>query len=216
MSEESKNPPAEGAAPSSADEIKNLKAEMNRKLDNTNAQLLAAIEALKPKAKEEPRAKVSVLDDEDAFANNIVEQAVSAVTRVTAEQQRTQAKISQLYNDYPELNDPENAFSRKADEYYRQLSDADKKNPTALEAAVYRAAVETGTKPKKQRSTEDDNFSLGGAPSGNRGASKKTTDAISDDMVEIGALMGVDYKNDEKRKAALKKVAGRKDWNRYK
>ncbi len=213
MSESNEKPPAEGvAAPNQ--EILNLKAEMNRKLDNANAQLLAAIESLKPKAKEEPKTKVSVLDDEDAFEERIVERAVSTAQRITQEQSRTQAKISQLYTDYPELNDPDHAFSKKADEYYRGLSAEDKKNPVALEAAVYRAATETGMKPKKSRGDDGDGFSLGGSTGGTRAAAKKKDTEVSDTMVAIGALMGVDY-NDPKRKESLKQAAKRKKWNTY-
>jgi hypothetical protein len=222
-------PPQGGTPPPAAnDEIKNLKAEFSRKLDNTNSQLQAVLEALKKPAAPAPAAPAqkapSAEDfwyDEPAKAKALLESEIA--TKVKAEitteskrereyQQRFQTVVNGLYNDYPELNDESHEMTKRAREIYSTFSDAEKAEPLALDVASRRAASEFGIRPKSKRGENDDNFTLSGSASGTKPAKKK--EEISEATLMAAQLMGRDI-NDPKVKERLKAAASRKKWNSY-
>lgn len=211
---------AEGAPAQSApvDEIKNLKAEMNRKMSNleaTNAQLLEQLKTFAKPAAPAPASvakKVSVFDDEDQFAESVVSAAEERISKKLAAQQEAQAKHQQviggLMNEFPELGNNESELTKKANEIYASMSDEDKSHRLAIDSAVRRAALETGLKPKSKRtSDESESFSLGSGGSG--GSSRRNSDAVNPLTEQFAKLMGVDP---EKAKARAK---ARKNYNNW-
>jgi hypothetical protein len=215
--EQKPNTPAAPEAPA-ADELKNLKAEMNRKLSNlesTNAALLEQMKAFaKPAAPAAPESgkKVSVFDDEDQFAESVVAAADARISKRMADQAASQAKanavIGKLMNEFPELGDASNPLTVKANEIFAALPEEDKSHRLALDAAVKQAALEMGIKPKSKRSDdENDAFSLGG--SRGAGKSRRETDEVDARTLEFAKLMGADV---DKVKAIAKK---RKQYSRF-
>lgn len=212
MSEENKAAAAAGAAPAGqGDEIKNLKAEVNRKLDNTNAQLNALLEQMKkstapaPKKPEAPQKKVSVYEDEDAFAENIRKETkkeiLEEIGKANQMNARQQSTIASLVKDFPELNDGDSELTKKAVEIFNSMGDDEKSSPVAYRAAVKEAALELDLKPKgKRRASEDsgdDSFTLGNGRSGDRRSdSPKKLDRRTAIFAEA---LGVDTKKVEAR-----------------
>lgn len=217
MSTEVKNQGAEGGAQSAApaDEIKNLKSEMNRKIDNlskTNEQLLAQLNNMAksfqpPKKPETPQQnkKASVFEDEDAFANSIKEQAkaelreeINKANQLTSKQQQT---IATLVKDFPELNDGDSDLAKRAIEIFNSMPEDERVSPVAYKAAVKEAALDLDIRPKsKRKSSEgesDDSFTLGSRSSERpRESGPKKVDRRTALFAEA---LGVDVKKVEQR-----------------
>lgn len=166
---------ADQSTPAAEDPIKNLKAEMNRKLENTNAQLQALLAAINtPKVVAtpvaEPAKKVSVFEDEDAYAARIKAETVAEIRREQAAQQTAQQKqaqtINALISEFPELSNMNDPLTKRAVEIFEALSPDEKASPVAYKAAVKEAALDLDIKPKSKRKAEskaDDSFALGGS-----------------------------------------------------
>lgn len=210
------------STPPAEDPIKNLKAEMNRKLENTNAQLQALLAAIntqnKPAAAPEVAAKkVSVFDDEDAYAARIKAETAAEIKREFAIQQAQQTKqaqtINQLVADFPELTQQDHALTKRAVEIYNSLSDDEKQSPIAYKAAVKEAALELDLKPKSKRqasSKENDTFALGGNTAGTkRPAPTSEVDKVRESLAEAFGL-----KVTPELKERLKQHA-KKDFKRF-
>ena len=89
----------------------------------------------------------------------------------------------------------------------KALPQADRENPDRWESVVYRAAAESGVKPRSVR-TSDDDFVLGssaGAPK----ASPKKEDDIDPRTVEFAKLMGIDPVKDKDRMERIKTYSKR-------
>jgi hypothetical protein len=218
-----KNPPAEGGTPAPS-ELTNLKAEMNRKLDNTNAQLNAVLEQLKaaraPAAPQAPatapKAFEDVVYDDPKAAKELLKKELmaefnEASSRQSQQTQKLQATVQRIFSEYPEFNDESNEVTKRAREIYATYAPEDQ-GPMALEAAARSAASEYGLKPKSKRTQNDDSFQLSGSASGARPAKKK--DEIDDETLLIAQLMGRDL-DDPKVKERLKQSASRKNWKNY-
>lgn len=200
---------AEGGAPASSpstDELKNLKAEMNRKLENINATIAEQLKSLKaapsaPAPSAPAQKKVSVFDDEDAYAESVVSAAEERIARKLAAEREAQAKqqatIGALMSEFPELGNNDHELTKKAAEIFQALPDEDKASRLAMEAAVRKAALEVGVKPKSKRGgDENDAFSMGG--SGSRSV-KRDSESLDPRTVEFAKLMGVDPEAVKKR-----------------
>ncbi len=214
--------PAPAAAAAAPDEIKNLKAEMNRKLDNTTAQLAAVLERLNKTAAPAPAAapKVtapSVFDDEEGFANSIVEKATSAITRSISQQQEDQAKtnavIQAIYREYPETADETGPLMVRAKEIYAAMSVEERASAASMRASVAEAAAEQGIKPKSKRATSDDSFSVGASGQGRREQRGREAD-LDPATIAFAKAMGKDV-TDPKYIEKLKAAAKRTRWNKY-
>jgi hypothetical protein len=226
MSEQNK-PGAEGApaaAPNPAnDEIKNLKAEMSRKMSNleaTNAKLMEQLQSLVRPAASEPKAEKPIKDliwDDPEAALAIVEEraekrVMSKVEKAQKEQQRQQATLSALVSEFPELGYADHDLTRTAVEKYNALSDDEKLSPVAYKAAVNEAALELGIKPKSRRKeTDDDSYTVG---SSGRSTPAPKKEKLSQDTIAFAQAMGLNV-NDEKLKERLRTNHGRKSYTRY-
>jgi hypothetical protein len=213
--------PEVNATSPAEDPIKNLKAEMNRKLENTNAQLQALLAAIngqnKPAPAAEPSKKVSVFDDEDAYAARIKAETSAEIKAELAKQQVAQNKqaqvINQLVYDFPELANNDHALTKRAVEIYNSLPDDEKSSPIAYKAAVKEAALDLDIKPKakrKQSSKEDESFSLGG---GNKGTTRPTPPTEVDKVREsLAEAFGIKLTPEVKERL---KTHAKKDFKRF-
>jgi hypothetical protein len=214
-----------GNAPDPQDPIKNLKAEFGRKQENIENQLKASQEALqaimakldqqsKPAAATKP-TKVSVFDDEEAFAASIKEEVRKEFREEQQVTSQYQTIAGQLYNQYPELNDQGSELFKAAQEKLKGLSPEQMmKQPMLLKTAVLEAAAENGIRPRHKRSQDDDNFSVGAGSAGRRSPSKPK-DELDPQVLETARLMGRDV-SDPKVVESLKKAAKRTNWGQYK
>jgi hypothetical protein len=221
MSDEIKNGPEGGAnMPAGGDEIKNLKAEVNRKLENTNAKLDELLNSLKNVTTARPvkteTKKVSVFEDEDAYAASIKQDVLSQVEKARADEAKRQAKFSQvltpLYNDYPELNDANSSLMKLAEEKFKQVPEDERTSAVAMKAAVMEAVAEMGVKPRSKRSA-DDSFSLSGGS--NSSSRSKTKSGLTEGHLLAAQLLGLNTKDPQVKKN-LEKRASRESWTKWK
>jgi hypothetical protein len=169
------NVEAGAAAPN--EEIKNLKSEFNRKIDNlaeTNKQLLNQLNNMAktlvpPKKPETPQAakKVSVYEDEEAYARSIKEETKAElreeIQRANQLSSKQQTTIASLVKDFPELNDGESDLAKKAIEIFNAMPEDERNSPVAYKAAVKEAALDLDIKPKSKRKpvdSDDEAFTL--------------------------------------------------------
>jgi hypothetical protein len=213
-----------GAPAGTVDELKNLKAEMNRKLENTNAQLqqvLAALQTPKPgKSESAPAAKVSVFEDEEAYARRIKDEAKAEVTKELREEaqrtQKYQTIVNQIYSEYPEVSDQNSPLMQRAQEIFKSLPEDEQASAVAMKAAVAQAASEIGVKPKSKRtSSDDDSFSIPSGGGSNSSRRPGREPEIDSKTLELARLMGRDT-SDPKYLERLKNAAKRTNWKVYK
>lgn len=156
-------PPTEGA-----NEIKNMKAEVNRKLSSYEqklaevaqgqAQLLEQLSKMATPAK--PTEPTKTLEDawydSPAQAANMIKQDMRREFNDEMNIRNEQTNvISKLVADFPELSDPAHDLTKRAVEIYSRLSPQEKSSPTSYKTAVMEAALETGVKPKSKRPADD-------------------------------------------------------------
>lgn len=157
-----------------ADGIKQLKAEMDRKLTNieqTSKKLEEALRSLNTAvaAKAAPPARqAEVTEDlEDLMITNpakaakiIKEQAKAEISEELGKQAKAQNKTSQVMSEliskYPELQYNDHELTQKAIEIYNALPDDEKTSASAYRLAVKEAAVELGIKERSKRSEGED------------------------------------------------------------
>lgn len=206
------------------EEIKNLKAEFDRKLGNiekTNQALLNQLQTLATTPRKEPAPKSSIkelwYDDPEAAARMVAGHAKDEALKEMRAEGTIQAKkntvIGQLYREYPELQDYENPLTVKAVEIFEKLTDEEKSNPIAYRLAVKEAAEELEIKPKakrKPKEDDDDAFSLSGKGGGS-GKRTKKSDELDPKTIAFAKLVGLKT-DDEKVIASLKQKAERKSW----
>jgi len=203
---------------SSNDEIKNIKAEFNRKLGNvedtlkkSNEQLLVQMQQmLKPKpapVESETSLEDLFYKDPKAYAAKIEERTTSKIEqrmleRETQTNQRNTV-IAQLAKEFPELNHDDHDLTQLAIKKYNDMSKESGATPATYRAAVYEAALEHGVKPKSKRPADsDDNYTLGGSSSGRRPAKKN--DELDPAVIEAAKIFGVDPERVKARAKARK------------
>lgn len=197
---------AEGAAPT--DEIKNLKAEMGRKLGNYEQTItalkqsqdalmaqLTQFTAPKSTGKAEEKLEDLFYSNPAEYTRRVKEETAKSIRAELNEERTTvtkqQATYQAIVRDFPEISDGESDLSKLALEKLNSMDD--KATPAAMRAAVAEAAVELGMKPKSKRTQDDsDSFSLGGggrASSSRASAERKGIDTRTKTVAE---LLGVD------------------------
>lgn len=214
MSDEQK--PASAPNAPKADEIKNLKAEYDRKIGNLEAMNKRILDQVAATIKPQAAVKHENLDDtwfdNPRKAADLVKEEIRSEAAMA---QRTSATLSQLVQEFPELNDTGSELYKKAVEIYDSFSPQDKLNPSvAYRAAVREAAMETETKPVSKRPREsDDDFSLSGGGGSRPRAGGRRGDNLTQNTKDFAELMGVDHEKPEV-KERLKKYAKR-TWKHY-
>lgn len=225
MAEEAKPSTPIEAKKDGGEDIKNLKAEFDRKIGNiekTNQALLNQLQVLnQPKKEPAKEAKTPFkdlwYDDPDAAATLIAKKAKDdTLSEIRAEnliQQRKGNVIQQLYREYPELQDFDNPLTTKAVEIFEKLTDEEKSNPIAYRLAVKEAAEELDIKPKAKRKAkeEDDSFSLSGTADKAPRTRGKREGGLDPRTVKFAKLVGLDTDN-EKVIESLKNRSERKSW----
>jgi hypothetical protein len=198
MSEDVKNQVP--SAPEAQDKLENFKAEMARKLDNQNAQIQALLSQLEKKSatpvvSEAPK-KISVFDDEEAYARTIEERAEKRIeeklARKEAQTARYQQTVQSILNEYPEAGAADSALMKRATEIYGSLSDEEKSSALAMKAAVASAAAEIGLRPKSKRPvvTDTDGYSVSSSGSAKLSTPKQSD--IDQRTHDLAILMGRD------------------------
>lgn len=189
------------------DEIKNLKAEFSRKMQNieqTNNALKSSQEALlaeiqkltKPAPKQEEQGSLSDLmyRDPEAYARRVAEEsdrrAEARINQALQNQSRQQQMIGSLVDQFPELNSGEHDMTKRAVEIFNNMAEADKTSPTAYKTAVLEAAAEFGIKPRSKRPKEEE-YVGGASGSGTRQSSRRKNE-LDPRTEEFAKLVGLD------------------------
>lgn len=225
--------PDTAPAPESGADITNLKQEFNRKLSETTDkmsnqinqlveaqnQLLQRLESSKQQASEPAGDDLDDLwySNPTEAAKRIKEETQAAIRQEYEQEQARQAAqnqvVTQLTQQYPELQNTNSSLTQKVYEIYGKMSPEEQKSPSSLKAAVYEAANEVGVLPASQRKAPDENFSVG-ASTGKSKPPKKDESELSDATLQWAQLLGLNT-DDENVKKRLKKRADRKNWMRY-
>ncbi len=217
------------------DPVKQVKAEMNRKLSNVEAMqaetkkqldaILAQVQAsMQPKEEAAPKkpAKDLLFDDPDQFIAQVREQAVREATESVGRQyqasQAMQAAVQGIASQYPEFMQDGSEASRLAVQRANNLPKHLKGTAEGAELVMLKVAQELGLTPvgKRQRQVSEEEPVAGSrstsAGSGaNKGPKKR---AIDEKTLALAELLGVDIK-DPKRLDGLEKASTRKKWNTY-
>lgn len=228
MSEETTKPEA---STSEADPVKNIKAEMDRKLGNISetvgnqsAQLEALMSKLnemgKPAEPAKPAADLGDLryEDPEAYERQLRESIKEDMRREYQADQDSQAQrtqvISKLVTDFPELNHADSDLRKEVEREYAKLPKADQNNIHMWESLVYRKALEKGVKPFASRSDDErEAFTFGGSGmAGAAGSRRRAKEPkLAPETIEFAKIMGLNVE-DEKVLKSLEKTAQRR-WN---
>jgi hypothetical protein len=186
-------PPADPMA-----EVRRMNQELQQSLLNLKSEMNRKIEALKPTPPPEPVRPLqeTLYDNPELAIEQITSSIESRLTSKLEERENSKALAAKIYSDYPELEDPNNPLTQRANEIYTALSPTERKDPKALKSAVLEAAAEMALAPKSKRKTtqssDSDSFSLGSKGSGKRPVKKEE---VTDNMLQTAALMGLDVKD---------------------
>lgn len=201
-----KDPSGAEAAPSTEEVVKNLKAEMQRKFENSqselqklqksNEELTSLMRSLvnstpAPRVEEDDINKIWF--DNPAKAAAIIEKrAEERITKQLQAKEAVQTRQTQTINElvmqYPELNDPSSELYKKAIEMHSSM--ASDTSPNSYKAAVYQAALELDVKPvsKRKKAQTSEDFSFGG--SSGRRSEGPTPDEVKAQL-DFASLMGI-------------------------
>lgn len=187
------------------DEIKNLKAEFNRKFENlnkNNEELKSLLQsALKPSTPESHKDSGDELETlmytKPAEAvRRIKEEAKKEIrTEIDARDVETQKRntvIQSLYKEYPELGIESSELYTLATKKYDEMAKEYGHSPAVYKAAVAEAAQETGTRPKSKRPVDNDDYSLSGSSSRSSRGSTRKNDELDPLIMEVAERMGAD------------------------
>lgn len=235
MSEETMTEGQEQSENNSSPEIGNIKAEFERKLSNTesqlvelktqNEQLMAQLSSLADNISKSPVQSTSdddletlMYSDPKKYTEMLEERAerrvLSKIEQQTKSQSEKTAILNSLVSQYPELSDQTNPLTKKAVEIYNSLPEGQKNSPMAYEVVVSRAASELGVAPVSKRQKSNDDFTMpGGASEGSK--RKRSSDDIPETTKQFAEIMGLDL-NNEKIKKSLEKLSKEKNWQQYK
>jgi hypothetical protein len=170
MSDENKG----GGAQGQPDDLKNLKAEFQRKHENALAEQAAIKQQLQAllQTQQKPEPKTEEIDpyDPDKYIAAIetrVEKKLQAEreaeNRARQLEQRRQQAIVGLIQDYPELQDPTSDLVKETQAILSQLPPEEQSTSVAYKAAILEAAKNKGVQPRSKRSSGDDSFQMGGS-----------------------------------------------------
>ncbi len=210
-----------------ADPIKNLKAEMDRKLGNadsrlselqkTNELLMAKLSSISspatPAAKTESLSDILYADPE-RYARIVEERAEARATERVSQQQQKANKVNtvvnQLAQEFPELSDNNHSLTKRAVEIYQALPDEEKNSSLSYKMAVREAAEELSIKPKSKRPV-DEEPSFGGSSGGSR--SRRATAKLDTNTEELAAMLGLDTSDPKTKERMI--ASQNRNWNRY-
>lgn len=223
----------ESAAPP-ADELKNLKAEVARKMGNieqTNAALKASQEALLAEIQKltkpaQPAAAAESLSDlmyrdPEAYAKKVLEQADARadarISQVTQAQEKQNRVISSIAKEYPEITNGDHELTLLAVEKYEAMDKEEKTSPAAYKAAVAEAAAELGIKPRSKRPKESDDYVGGGGGSsgGSRSPGARKRNELDPRTAAFAEAVGLDLSKPEVKERLINNH-GRETYTKWK
>lgn len=225
---------SEQSTPDPVEILKNLKSEINRKLQNSDSRLeqLARqnemlTQALQGLARPQ-RSEMSEVDMEELAVSNpkayqqiLKKQIKDEVSKelgstMQVEQQRQQI-LGQLVVDYPELKTGDSDLTQKAVAIYNSMSQSEQAMPSSYKIAVRDAAAELGLLPSSKRKSGSSEEWTGsgtrGSSSGTSPQSKKKTE-VDPRTLAFAQMVGLDVSKPEVVKN-IEKRAQRKKWSRY-
>lgn len=220
--------------------IENVQSEFNRKmtkLADENSKLSQQLSELAGMVQQavQPRqqqANSSQSEDEaledlaykdpKAYARKVSERAEArAMQMVDARlniNNQTNATLSQLGSEYPELNDSNSELTLKAVEIYKRMSNEDRKSPLAYKAAVRDAAADLGVLPKNKRkqvsSSETPNIDSGNSGTAGANAQQPKSKNVDAKTLAFAKLLGLDTSKKDVVER-IKQRAQRTKWNKY-
>lgn len=221
MSDENNGTPEGGQDP-----LVNLKAELNRKLSNseqkmvefakTQEALLSKLnEMTQPKAAPAAKAEESLSDimysDPDKYAALIEERAekriMGQISRQQAQVAKTQSVLSELQSEFPELASADHELTKKAVEVYNSLPEDERSSSLAYKVSVKQAALDLGYKPKSKRPADEE-------PSiGSGGRVPRKSNKLDSSTEQLASMFGLNT-SDPKVKERLIKSANR-EWTKF-
>lgn len=200
----------------SKDNMDNFKAEMNRKMGNTetqldqlkkmNEQLVQELQinnqAQQQRASaqyQEPTKSLNDLwyeDPQKAVEMIQIQTEQRVMERVEASQARQNKQnvvIGNLMSEYPELSDANHELTKKVSELYELLPAEEKNSPLAYKIAARDAAAELGILPKSKRKedTTTDSFTVSSS-SGSTRPAKSASDEVDQRTTGFAEHMGLD------------------------
>jgi hypothetical protein len=192
--------------------IENVKAEFNRKLSSleaSNAALQQRIEAFMSQStppvskSEEKRIGSLLFEDADKYAEVVAERAVAKAAEQVSQMSQRQAEqanvVGRLYQDYPELQDSSNPFTKAVLTKHSQLSRSEQQDTRMLRLIALETAAELEIQPVSKRKQSQEGDIYGGR--GNSGKQRET--ALDNKTIEFARLLKLDV-NDPKVIASLK------------
>jgi hypothetical protein len=203
------------------------KSELDAKLGEIQLQLQAMnstfqesvqsiASAVAPKQLQQQR----IITDDDLYDSRKLESKVQAQASQIAQQfvQRERELNSMTYNlaqDYPEIQtDP--ALQKLVKEILNTLPSGMQDTAQGLEMAVLKATSKAGLVPKSKRgdSSLDPDVSASGARGSSQSRRAAKQGKVSEDTLEIAALMGVNI-NDPETVKRIEGYSKREDWLKY-
>lgn len=226
MSTDDTNTGESTPAANDQDPIKQIKGEMNRKLDKQNeqitsllrqqAELVAAIQnAQKPQRAPSTEPTESIADlmysSPEKAAARIRQEAVAearaameATLASQAQQQAVNQVIVTMADAYPELNDSDSELIRVTKEILGSIPENERR-PHAYEYAINKAATSLDMKPRSKREDSDGFVSASASPHARR--TKARSDAqIIDNAKDQASVFGLDFSNPKVKAAYLEVI----------
>ncbi|MHA1834080.1 MAG: hypothetical protein ACTSV7_08820, partial [Candidatus Baldrarchaeia archaeon] len=195
MSEENVNEQAaeqEGQEGQEQDPLKNFKIEVNRKIDNTNANfdslkqmnqdLLAAVkqgldnQTVQQSEGEAKGERIDPIDDPEGFERQILAKAKEVSQQATQQKQREQDTLIGLMTTYPELQDTKSELALETSRQAQQYATSNLPADVVYRLATQQAVEKLGIVPSQHRTAqrnEEDGFQLGGGSHNTREPAKK-------------------------------------------
>lgn len=161
--------------------------------------------------------------DPKAYAARVRAEAKAEAARLVDErlsqQSNSNAILSQLGSEYPELNEANSELTLRAVDIYKKMSPQDRQSPLAYKAAVRDAAADLGILPKNKRkatsSSETPDISSGSSGSGSTGSgSSQKSKKLDANTLAFAQLLGLNTK-DPKVVESITKRAQRTSWKKY-
>lgn len=229
-----------GADNSAADPIKNLKSEVNRKIDSVNNTIaeqnrliqeqLNALMTQLPKSAPEQSTKASsskkdlLYDDPDEYARVVTEEATRNATKAASDiinntvqsQNEFNSTVAQMQSEYPEFQSNTSELTKKTLENFKSLPKHLQNTSAGLRLATREAAADLGIVPVSKRvNRQTDEFGLGSSGYSSQQRQRSTKDVKLDPAaVEFARLLGRPV-DDPKYIESLKKASSRKNYGKY-
>jgi hypothetical protein len=223
---------ADQAIDQTAEQIKNIKSEMSRKLENQNQLIVNTnkqVETLLAKLDQQraPQAQAStkkledmIYEDPTAYTEEVVSRVANTVTNSINEQQTRALKAQQaaieVQAKYPEFSDVNSDAYKTAMTKYDSLPKHLQGTPEGIKMVMLESASELGLVPASRRSSGDD-FSMSSNSSGKKGKNNSDTEnEIDPRTVAFAELLSPGRSKKEIRASLKKQVERRSKYNDWK